>query len=138
MRSESPSTLSGQQEEEGRYQTNLHQPEQAAVVDAAEMVYDRLSVVDHGGAETAPKIDAGKACRRLPCTQSSANEGETSPRGDALGKAGPARGHRQGQAAGIKRNAGMEDQGINALLALEELSLPTKPLEKAVELMASG
>jgi hypothetical protein len=32
----------------------------------------------------------------------------------------------------------MEDQGVNALLALDALSLPAQSLEKAVERMASG
>ena len=56
------------------------------------MVYDRLSVVDHGDARTAPKLDAGETFPSPTCTKIPAEKSRASSRGDASGEAGPAQG----------------------------------------------
>lgn len=96
-----PSLLGRQQKEIGRRGGRLHQTEHAVPVDAAEVVDDRLTVVDHGGAEAIAELHAGKAGRRPTCAESATEKKEAGKDRAAPGKARPAQGDCQRQALGI-------------------------------------
>jgi hypothetical protein len=98
------SVFSGQQDEVRRRRPCLHDAEQADRVDAAEVVNDRLAVIDQRRAEAAAKFDADEACCTPTRTQSPAQQREFASDRSATRKAEPEQGRGERHETAIERD----------------------------------